>query len=80
MSRLLPVLLYILGFTLTIEAAGAVAVYVTLPDGFLGSDGERMAFAAFHSLSAFCNAGFTTLPGRSADPALLGAQQQFPTW
>ena len=77
MSRLLPVLLYILGFTLTIEAAGAVAVYVTLPDGFLGSDGERMAFAAFHSLSAFCNAGFTTLPDGLADPALLGHSNSF---
>ncbi|MDE6207769.1 MAG: potassium transporter [Muribaculaceae bacterium] len=72
MSQLMPVILYILGFTLTVEAAGAVAVYFSLPDGFLADDiGKRMAFAAFHSLSAFCNGGFCPLPDGLADPALM---------
>ena len=74
-GSLMPVLLYILAFTLTIEAAGAVAIYFTLPDGFAGDAHSRMIFAAFHSVSAFCNAGFTTLPDGMADPALLYGNQ-----
>lgn len=75
MNNLVPTLLYILMFTLTIEAAGAIAVYMTIPDT-LGLDVEqKMTFAAFHALSAFCNAGFSCLPGGMANPILLhGAQ------
>ena len=75
MNNLVPTLLYILVFTLAVEVAGAVAVYLTIPDA-LGLDVEhKMTFAAFHALSSFCNAGFSCLPGGMANPILLhGAQ------
>ncbi len=56
MSALVPTLFYILGFTLTVEAIGAVAIWLSVT-GTLGMTlEEEMAFAAFHSLSSFCNA------------------------
>ena len=38
---------------------------------------HRAAFSAFHSLSAFCNGGFTTLPDGLADPRLYNGNQMF---
>ena len=75
MSSLLPVILYILLFTLSLEAIGALAIYASLPPDFLGDTGERVAFSAFHSISAFCNAGFSTLPEGMATPELLNGNQ-----
>ena len=70
-SKLAPVILYILLFTLTVEAIGAVAVYFAVPDGMFGQTGERVFFAVFHSVSGFCNGGFTTLRDGLQTPALL---------
>lgn len=71
MNALIPTLLYILGFTIAIEAAGAVMIFFSV-HGTLGMDlTEEIAFSAFHSLSAFCNAGFSTLPGGLSNPMLL---------
>lgn len=50
-------LVKIVVFTFTIEALGAVFIYYTLAPGKEG----RVFFAIFHSISAFCNAGFSTL-------------------
>ncbi|MEZ3521216.1 MAG: potassium transporter [Muribaculaceae bacterium] len=75
MSALIPVLLYILAFTLAVEAAGAVALYFTLPEDLFASNGERAAAAAFHSLSAFCNAGFSTIPEGMANRTLMNGDQ-----
>lgn len=47
----------ILGFTFTIEAIGAVLVSGLWADKPLG---ERAFQSVFHSISAFCNAGFST--------------------
>ncbi|MCM1067561.1 MAG: potassium transporter [Muribaculaceae bacterium] len=74
-SSLMPVILYILTFTLCVEGIGALGIYLTLPDGFGGSTGQRAFFAVFHSVSAFCNAGFTTLPQGMAEPALMDSNQ-----
>jgi trk system potassium uptake protein TrkH len=45
--------------TLAIEAAGAAMLYRAL-DGVAATGGERLWLAVFHSVSAFCNAGFST--------------------
>ena len=74
-GTLIPVILYILVFTLAVEAVGAAAIYLTLPDGFGGDTGQRVFFAVFHSISAFCNTGFTTLPDGMADPVLMNGNQ-----
>lgn len=74
-GSLMPVILYILAFTLAVEAIGAAGIYFTLPDGFIADTDKRMFFAVFHSVSAFCNAGFTTLPQGMADPVLMHGNQ-----
>lgn len=71
MNDLIPTLVYIIGFTLAVEAIGAVAIFFTIPDGLLPDLGERLVFAGFHSLSSFCNAGFSCLPEGMSNPALM---------
>ncbi len=74
-NALLPTLLYILGFTLVIEAFGAVAIFLCV-HGTLGMTTEQEAvFSAFHSLSAFCNAGFSNIEGGLSNPLLLHSDQ-----
>lgn len=70
-NSLLPTLLYILGFTLIIEAVGAVMIFTSI-HGTLGMSLEdEVIFSGFHSLSAFCNAGFSNIEGGMSNPALL---------
>ncbi|MCM1348383.1 MAG: potassium transporter [Firmicutes bacterium] len=72
MNSLIPTLLYILAFTITLEAIGASLVFASI-HGTLGMTvADEIKFSAFHSLSAFCNAGFSTLPDGMANPMLLG--------
>lgn len=71
LNSLLTTLVYILGFTLAIEGAGMLAIWSDI-HGTLGMTlEEELAFSAFHSISAFCNAGFSTLPGNLGNPALM---------
>jgi trk system potassium uptake protein TrkH len=48
--------------TLLIEAAGAVAIWFSLDSAAFASPRDRLFFAVFHSVSAFCNAGFALTP------------------
>ena len=51
--------------TVTLELLGALALYPSLglaPDGRVLSTSERAFSALFHSVSAFCNAGFGLYP------------------
>lgn len=74
-NSLLPTLLYILGFTLVVELIGAAAIFATV-HGTLGMSLEdELIFSGFHSLSAFCNAGFTNIEGGLSNPALLHSNQ-----
>lgn len=62
LNSLLSTLLYILGFTLAIEGIGMALIWFDI-HGTLGMTlYEELYFSAFHSVSAFCNAGFSTLP------------------
>ncbi|HAL57053.1 MAG TPA: ATPase [Bacteroidetes bacterium] len=45
--------------TFAFEAAGAVALYYFAEGINFPGEGSRVFFAAFHSISAYCNAGFT---------------------
>lgn len=76
MNALIPTLLFILGFTFTVEAIGALGVFLTI-HGQLGlpTVGDEVVFACFHSLSAFCNAGFSNLPGGMANPLMMQGNQ-----
>ena len=71
LGSLLSTLLYILGFTLVIEGIGMVSIWFSI-HGTLGMNlDEELAFAAFHSISAFCNAGFSTLSGNLGNPMVM---------
>jgi len=48
--------------TIFFEGIGAFFVYVSVDAGLFERRVERLFFSIFHSVSAFCNAGFSTLP------------------
>lgn len=74
-SSVLSTLLYILGFTLAIELIGTIAIFLSV-HGTLGMSLEdELIFSGFHSLSAFCNAGFSNIEGGLSNPALLYSNQ-----
>jgi Trk-type K+ transport system membrane component len=52
----------ILIITFSIEIVGGLLIYSSLNNSLLPTFFERAFFAVFHSVSAFCNAGFSTLP------------------
>lgn len=53
----------IIFITLLFEAVGAVLIFFTTSSSGFDSTSERMSFAIFHAISAFCNAGFTNIVG-----------------
>lgn len=73
----LRLILQITGITLLVEVVGAAI----LSYGFIRSGlgfGEGLFQGVFHAVTAFCNAGFTTLPGGAltpyaGDPIVVGA-------
>ncbi len=70
MTGLLRTLSSILIVTLSIEAIGAIMLYGSVMETGSFSHSEGIYFAIFHSVSAFCNAGFSTLSGNLADPVI----------
>tara|TARA_R110002050_G_scaffold144206_2_gene269650 strand:- start:1008 stop:2804 length:1797 start_codon:yes stop_codon:yes gene_type:complete len=52
----------ILVITFSIELIAAILIFTSLNKTLFGSLANRMFFSVFHSVSAFCNAGFSTLP------------------
>lgn len=54
-------LLKIVFFTILTEVAAAFLIYHFTDDSQFASKGDQLFFAAFHAVSAFCNAGFSTL-------------------
>ncbi|NHE55488.1 TrkH family potassium uptake protein [Cyclobacterium plantarum] len=53
---------YIILITFSIELASGTLIYSSLDAQHYSSQYERLFFAVFHAISAFCNAGFSTLP------------------
>lgn len=77
LNSLLSTLLYILSFTLVIESVGAFVVWTDI-HGTLGYDLlDEIKFSVFHAVSAFCNAGFSTLPDGLANPLVFGNHAPF---
>ena len=60
-GAILKSLMTVVLITLLIEAVGAALVYWSLEKNALGSVSDNLKFSIFHSVSAFCNAGFSTL-------------------
>ena len=51
----------ILLVTFLIEITGVFIIYLSLDQGLIPAAGDRLFFSVFHAVSAFCNAGFSTL-------------------
>lgn len=47
--------------TIIIEMCSAVIIFFSINDSLLSSFSDKAFFSIFHSVSAFCNAGFSTL-------------------
>jgi potassium uptake TrkH family protein len=58
LGNLFKILIKILFFTFLLEAGGAVLIYYSLGPG----SADRVFYSMFHSVSAFCNAGFSVFP------------------
>ncbi len=52
---------HIILITFGIELFAGILIYTSLESSHFASQPEKIFFAAFHSVSAFCNAGFSTL-------------------
>ncbi|MFI3321584.1 MAG: potassium transporter TrkG [Rikenellaceae bacterium] len=77
LNSLFSTLLYILGFTLIIEGAGAILIFWNIHDTLGMTLNEEIAFSIFHSISAFCNAGFSTLPDNLGNEMLMQGHNIF---
>lgn len=75
MGSLIPTMLGILGFTVAVELVGAVMIYFTIPESMGLTTLEQWGVALFHSVSSYCNAGFTCLPDGMSNPKLLYSNQ-----
>jgi Trk-type K+ transport system membrane component len=56
-STLIKIILFTLGFELLV----ALGIFLIVDGDLFNSIADRLFFAVFHSISAFCNAGFSTL-------------------
>jgi len=68
LGEIFKTLLKIITVTFSIEAVGAAIIYYTLDPSLFPKDLSLIGFSVFHSISAFCNAGFSTLSGNLYQP------------
>ena len=71
-SQIRKTLSKVIFITLLVEALGAIALYFSLDREYFSGVGERIRFSVFHSISAFCNAGFSTLTDNLYDFRIRG--------
>lgn len=60
-SEIRKTLAKVIFITLLFEAIGAALIYLSLDTTHFASMGSKIRFSIFHAVSAFCNAGFSTL-------------------
>ncbi len=68
LNGIFRMLLNIIFTTLGIELLGALFIYYSICGTTGMGFGDEIYFSIFHSISGFCNAGFSTLPGNLHDP------------
>jgi Trk-type K+ transport system membrane component len=61
LSEVFKTLRYIITITLVVEGLSATAIFSSLKPQDFDSWNDRLFFSVFHAISAFCNAGFSTL-------------------
>lgn len=77
LNSLLTTLLYIFGFTIIIETIGAAAIFTNIHNTLGMTLEEEIVFSMFHSISAFCNAGFSTMPNNLGNEVLMSGHNEF---
>ncbi len=70
MGDMVSTLKSILYVTFGVEALAAILIYISIYDLPGMSFSERLFFSAFHAISAFCNAGFSTFSAGLYDESL----------
>ncbi|UII33363.1 ATPase [Fulvivirga ulvae] len=68
LSEILHTIVKVVVVTLIIEAVGAGFIYYSVAETF--DTPEAVWYAVFHSISAFCNAGFSTLSNGLYEPVV----------
>lgn len=76
-QSLFSTLLHILGFTLIIELIGVVSIFFSIHHTLGMSLQQEVFFSIFHAISAFCNAGFSTLEGNLGNPSIIYGHNSF---
>lgn len=71
LNSLLRTLVKIIVVTLSIEAIGAIFLYGSAVSSGNFTNSQAAFFGVFHSISAFCNAGFSTLPDNLANEKIV---------
>ncbi|WP_083867486.1 TrkH family potassium uptake protein [Fulvivirga imtechensis] len=71
-SQILHTIVKVVAFTIFIELVGGVFIYFSIADTFETSS-KAIWFSAFHTISAFCNAGFSTLSNGLYEPVIRSA-------
>lgn len=61
LGEVFSILKYIIIITFGIELFSGILIYTSIDSSNFGSQSEQLFFSTFHSISAFCNAGFSTL-------------------
>lgn len=75
LGKIFKTLLKIIIFTFGIEIIGVILIYQSFPNG-LYTGAEKLWFAVFHSISAFCNAGFSVFSNGLYD-ATMGVRHNY---
>lgn len=70
MSQVMQFLSRVALVTLIFEALGGLLIYWSIEDLAFPSSLEKFFFVVFHTVSAFCNAGFSTFSAGLYDPLL----------
>ncbi|HCT94930.1 MAG: hypothetical protein A2X19_10380 [Bacteroidetes bacterium GWE2_39_28] len=70
-SKLISLVTRIITVTIIMELAGAALIYIYTAPHLEMEEWNKIYFSVFHSISAFCNAGFSTMPQNLAEPALV---------
>lgn len=69
-SSVISTLYKIVFVTLLLEAVGGAIIYFTLDESLFSGSGEKLYATIFHAITAFCNAGFSTLSGGLNHPGV----------
>lgn len=62
LNSVISTLLTIISITLLFEMIGAAFIFFSLNEAHFENVGQQVFFSVFHSVSSFCNSGFTILP------------------